>query len=107
MNAQLSREGEMPTGRLQQSSEATEMSHGRQHGRDSSLWPQGSPSLRGYGVGAGDSQAPTQLNDQPQADDADSHQVMLCLSRIRTAAAFFRALQQSLLASFPLLGAIL
>ena len=36
--------------------------------------PQGSPSLRGLDS----SQMPTQLNDQPPPDDADSQQVCLC-----------------------------
>ena len=79
LEAQLSREGELPTAaRPHQSSEATAMSHGRQHDHDRL---EGSPSLRGCEerVRKGDSQAPTQLNDQPHADDADSHQVMLCL----------------------------
>lgn len=64
----------------QLSSETTEMCHGRQHGHDRL---EGSPSLRGCEErdGGGDSQAPTQLNDQPQADDADSHQVMLFFLR--------------------------
>ena len=78
VEAQLSREDDKPTGHHQQSSETTELNRGGQHGHD--RW-EGSPSLRGcedWG-GGGISQAPTQLNDQPQADDADSHQVMLCL----------------------------
>ena len=36
--------------------------------------PQGSPSLRGVDS----SQMPTQLNDQPPPDDADSKQVCHC-----------------------------
>lgn len=72
MEAQLSREGESPQGRAQQSPEAAGLSHGRQHGHDRL---EGSPSLRR--CGGGESQVPTQLNDQPQADDADSHQVLL------------------------------
>lgn len=72
MEAQLSREDDSPKGHPQQCPEAAGFSHGRQHGHDRL---EGSPSLRG--CGGGESQAPTQLNDQPQADDADSHQVLL------------------------------
>ena len=102
MEAQLSREDESPKGRSQQSSEAAGFRHGRQHGLDRF---EGSPSLRGCGGGGGESEAPTEVNDQPQADDADSHQVLLFFLGWPNLLPPVEHLQKGLLASFPLLEA--
>lgn len=53
-----------------------EPSHERQHGRSR---VEGSPSLRGYDS----SLPPPQVDGHPQADDADSHQVLLTLPFFR------------------------
>ena len=73
MEAQRSKERpELPKEHLQQDSEPAELRHERQQVGNSRV--EGSPSLRG----CEDSQAlSTQVNDQPQADEADSHQVLL------------------------------
>lgn len=61
-----------PQGHPQQGCEPTEPGHERQHGRSRM---EGSPSLRG----CDSSLAPPQVQGHPQADDADSHQVLITL----------------------------